>query len=149
MANKKPTDEQALPQGKKNWDDKPQQVDGPNGPDPSPLPADAGAGATNSKKKPQQVDGPEGPTPPEPKGKINWDPKPQNVDGPEGPEPTDGTELIEKATGQKPKKTAAAASKDNVDSPSSEDGKNDPPKGHGSKDGDPSPKGHGSTDGDK
>lgn len=149
MASKKLSDEQALPQGVKNWDKKPQQVDGPDGPEPAPLPVDAGAGIANSKKKPQHVDGPEGPTPPEPQGAQNWDPKPQQVDGPEGPEPTDGTELIEKATGQKPNTAKSAVVKENTKSPSSLDGKDDPPKGHGSKDGDGGPKGHGSKDGDK
>ena len=147
--SKKLNDEQALPQGVKNWDSKPQQVDGPNGPDPGPLPVDAGAGEANSKRKPQQVDGPVGPEPPEPKGTQNWDSKPQQVDGPEGPEPTDGTELIEKATGRKPKSAGSAVVKENASSPSSLDGKDDPPKGHGSKDGDKSVKGHGSRDGEK
>src|SRR5690348_17108143 len=58
MASKKLEDEASLPQGKKNWEQKPQQVDGPNGPEVAPLPVDAGAGEANSKKKPQQVDGP-------------------------------------------------------------------------------------------
>lgn len=77
---------------------KPQQVDGPEGSEPAEP-----AGVKNFDPKPQHVDGPEGPEPPEPQGRLNWDPKPQQVDGPEGPEPTDGTELIELATGQKPK----------------------------------------------
>lgn len=138
MAEKKdqrPIEEHELPQGVKNWDATPQQVDGPNGPEVGPLPVDAGAGEANSKRKPQQVDGPKGPEPAEPQGRLNWDKKPQQVDGPEGPEPTDGTELIERATGQKSAKTQKAAAKANVDSPSSLDGKDEPPKGHGSRDG--------------
>lgn len=135
MVSKKLEDEQSLPQGKKNWDKKPQQADGPDGPEPAPLPVDAGAGVANSKKKPQQVEGPAGPEPLQPKGKINWDQKPQQVDGPEGPEPTDGTELIEKATGQKPKTAKSAVVKENTKSPSSIDGKGGEPAGHGSKDG--------------
>lgn len=103
-SSKKPTDEQALPQGVKNWDKTPQQVDGPEGPKPTPLPVDAGAGESSSKRKPQQVNGPEGPKPPEPKGAKSSARKPQQVDGPEGPEPTDGTELIQAATGRPAKK---------------------------------------------
>lgn len=138
MADKKPqrpTEEHELPQGVKNWDAVPQQVDGPNGPEPHPTPEEAGAGEVSSKRKPQQVEGPAGPTPAEPQGTQNWDPKPQQVDGPEGPEPTDGTELIEKATGQKPAVKQTAVAKANVNSPSSLDGKDEEPKGHGSKDG--------------
>jgi hypothetical protein len=90
-----------MPQGVKNWDKKPQQVSGPEGPEPHPTPEEAGAGVKGVVKKPQHVKGPEGPDPREfwpPANAVeNYDEKPQNVEGPEGPDPTDGTELIKEA----------------------------------------------------
>jgi hypothetical protein len=98
----RPTKEAEMPQGRKNWDKPPQQVDGPEGPEPLPHPQDvSGANRRLSKaKKPQQVDGPDGPDgpePPEPSGNTKDEDVPQQVDGPDGPSPTDGTELTESA----------------------------------------------------
>lgn len=117
-----------LPQGHKNWDKVPQQVQGPENPPEAghPTPEEAGAGEldTNSRKKPQHTKGPEGPKAELPEDhEQNWDAKPQQTDGPEGPVPTDGTELVKVATSvtadddepqatrtttAAPKKTAAA-----------------------------------------
>lgn len=91
-----PKGEHDMPQGTKNWDKPPQQVDGPN-----PPPAEAPTGRHN-RKSPQSVDGPAGVDPQE-----NWPPRgqavdggdvPQSVDGDDGPVATDGTELTQLST---------------------------------------------------
>lgn len=103
----RPTEDHELPQGRKNWDTPPQQVDGPEGPEPHPTPEEAGAGHFNSKKKPQQVQPPASKdhvNEPDPTGETYPDdpPRPQQIDGPEGPEPTDGTELNAAVASQVP-----------------------------------------------
>ncbi len=101
-----PKGEHDMPQGVKNWEQPPQQIDGPAGPEPHPTPEEAGAGkrlgagVVSYAKKPQQVK-PKGDVPDE---QADWPPRghfvsnaqrPQQVDGPEGPDPTDGSELID------------------------------------------------------
>jgi hypothetical protein len=95
----RPTEDHELPAGRKNWDTPPQQIDGPEGPEPHPTPEEAGAGVFNSRKKPQQVQAAKADDhidEPPPTGETypNDPPRPQQIDGPEGPDPTDGTELI-------------------------------------------------------
>lgn len=102
LPENRPKAEHEMPQGVKNWDQPPQQVDGPSGPEPHPTPEEAGAGESNWKKPVQQ----DKPKPaelveqPDPTGEMNWDDPPQRVDGGEGPAPTDGYELTEAVNSQ-------------------------------------------------
>lgn len=92
----RPTEDHELPQGRKNWDTPPQQIDGPDGPEPHPTPKEAGAGRVDYNKKPQQVQPAKADREidePDPTGEVYYDKRPQQIDGPEGPAPTDGTEL--------------------------------------------------------
>lgn len=103
----RPTEDHEMPQGRKNWDPAPQQVDGPEAPKPYPTPKEAGAGHFNSDKKPQQVQAPKSKDhvdEPDPTGESYPDdpPRPQQVDGPQGPDPTDGTELSAAVASQVP-----------------------------------------------
>lgn len=108
-----PKHEHELPQGTKNWDKPPQQVKGPEGPEPHPTPEEVGHEVI-TKRKPQQVKGPEGPDPltnwPPPGQLVSDAPRPQQESGDEGPDATDGTELIEAAGSTTVEGTASVTS---------------------------------------